>query len=96
MSEPSNHESVLPPLGAETTHEGADLRAFYADRPKMWRNILWITIGHFGMSLAMTILEPLMNLRLKAVGVSELYDWPPCLGKSLGGELLGDVLLMEE
>jgi Na+/melibiose symporter-like transporter len=71
MSEQSSQESVLPPVGDETTHEGAELRAFYADRPRMWRNIFWITFGHFGMSLAMTIVEPLMNLRLKAVGVSE-------------------------
>ena len=71
MSEQSSQQSVLPPVGDETTHEGAELRAFYADRPRMWRNIFWITFGHFGMSLAMTIVEPLMNLRLKAVGVSE-------------------------
>lgn len=64
-------ESVLPAPGEETAHEGAELRAFYADRPKMWRNIFWITFGHFGMALSMTIVEPLMNLRLKAVGVSD-------------------------
>jgi len=37
----------------------------------MWRNVSWITFGHFGTALSMTIVEPLMNLRLKAVGVSE-------------------------
>jgi MFS family permease len=37
----------------------------------MWRNVGWITFGHFGTALSMTIVEPLMNLRLKAVGVSE-------------------------
>jgi MFS family permease len=47
------------------------LTRFYADRKLMWRNVFWITFGHFGAALSQTILEPLMNLRLKAVGVSE-------------------------
>ncbi len=72
MSEQAKpEEPVLPPAGDETTHEGSELRAFYADRPMMWRNVFWVTFGHFGMALAMTIAEPLMNLRLKAVGVSD-------------------------
>jgi MFS family permease len=49
----------------------ATLAHFYADRGLMWRNVLWITFGHFGMALSMTIVEPLMNLRLKAIGVSD-------------------------
>lgn len=49
----------------------SNLEAYYANRKLMWRNIIWITIGHFGTALTMTIVEPLMNLRLKAVGVSE-------------------------
>jgi len=49
----------------------AKLATFYADRKLMWRNVLWITFGHFGMALSMTIVEPLMNLRLKAIGVSD-------------------------
>lgn len=51
--------------------ELAALGRFYADRKLMWANVGWITFGHFGMALATTIVEPLMNLRLKAVGVSE-------------------------
>jgi MFS family permease len=47
------------------------LTSFYADRKLMWRNVSWINFGHFGAALSMTILEPLMNLRLKSVGVSE-------------------------
>ena len=50
---------------------GAKLHQFFADRGRMWRNVFWVTFGHFGMALSMTIVEPLMNLRLKAVGVSE-------------------------
>lgn len=46
------------------------LANFYADRKLMWRNVMWITFGQFGMALSMTIVEPLMNLRLKAIGVS--------------------------
>lgn len=49
----------------------AVLASFYADRKLMWRNVRWITFGHFGMALSMTIVEPLMNLRLKAIGVSD-------------------------
>ena len=47
------------------------LEGFYADRKLMWRNVLWIIFGHFGMALSQTIVEPLMNLRLKAIGVSD-------------------------
>lgn len=48
-----------------------DLANYFADRSLMWRNVCWITVGHFGTALTMTIIEPLMNLRLKAVGVAE-------------------------
>lgn len=51
--------------------EDARLTRFFADRGRMWRNVFWITFGHFGMALSMTIVEPLMNLRLKAIGVSD-------------------------
>ena len=47
------------------------LASYFADQSLMWRNICWITFGHFGTALTMTIIEPMMNLRLKAVGVSE-------------------------
>jgi hypothetical protein len=53
-------------LAAATT-----LTRYYSDRKLMWRNVLWITFGHFGSSLSQTILEPLMNLRLKSIGVSQ-------------------------
>ena len=49
----------------------ANLAAFYADRKLMWRNVRWINFGHFGTAISMTIVEPLMNLRLKAIGVSD-------------------------
>lgn len=49
----------------------ATLENFYSDRKLMWRNVLWITFGHFGMALSMTIAEPLMRLRLKAIGISD-------------------------
>ena len=59
-------EGVTPPFATNTA-----LTAFYADRKRMWSNVFWITFGQFGMSVSMTIVEPLMNLRLKAIGVSE-------------------------
>jgi MFS family permease len=55
----------------ESSTTAAYLARFYSDRKLMWRNVRWIMFGHFGMALAMTIVEPLMYLRLKAIGVSD-------------------------
>ena len=69
--------SVQLPIAAnvvagEASHgDPSQIVSFYADRKLMWRNVTWITLGHFGMALATTILVPLMNLRLKAAGVSD-------------------------
>ena len=74
MSEESAQSASMP---AEKHSVGASgmtspgLASYYSDRKLMWRNVGWITFGHFGTALSMTIVEPLMNLRLKAVGVSE-------------------------
>lgn len=55
-----------------STHTTAEILAsFYSDRKLMWRNVSWITFGQFGMAISMTILVPLMNLRIKAVGISD-------------------------
>ena len=56
---------------AADTATDAVLAGFYSDQRLMWRNVLWITFGHFGMALSITIVQPLMNLRLKSIGVSE-------------------------
>jgi MFS family permease len=59
-------------VAGEASHGDPNALAnFYSDQNLMWRNVRWITFGHFGMALSTTILVPLMNLRLKAVGVSE-------------------------
>src|ERR1700760_4273233 len=74
MSESDNQHaqtSVPGPQVESTAAPPTVLAAYYSDRRLMWRNVLWITFGHFGMALAMTIVEPLMSLRLKAIGVSE-------------------------
>jgi predicted MFS family arabinose efflux permease len=68
--QPNSNPQKPAPVGGSRAPRG-DLAAFYADRKLMWRNVGWITFGHFGMAVTMTILIPLMNLRLKAVGVSE-------------------------
>ncbi len=68
MEESSKREASATP---ESMSGAADLATFYADRKLMWRNVRWITFGHFGMALSMTIVEPLMNLRLRAIGVSD-------------------------
>jgi MFS family permease len=72
MSEHANVEQTGTAY-LETAQERYDarLQAFFADKPRMWRNVFWTTFGQFGMTLSMTIVEPLMNLRLKAVGVSD-------------------------
>ncbi len=74
MSEESSPRSATPAgrRGGKTpTTDATAVASYYADRKLMWRNVFWITFGHFGMALSMTILVPLMNLRLKAVGVSD-------------------------
>ncbi len=74
MSEESNPQVLV--AASSHTVEAPDgsamsLSAYYADQKLMQRNVLWITFGHFGTALSMTIVEPLMNLRLKAIGVPE-------------------------
>jgi predicted MFS family arabinose efflux permease len=73
MSEDPIKQAAISAQEQSDTHEktATTLAHFYADRGLMWRNVFWITFGHFGMALSMTIVEPLMNLRLKAIGVSE-------------------------
>jgi len=72
-AEPSAQAAVAKqgdPAGTLST-QAASLACYYADVKLMWRNVLWITFGHFGIAISTTILVPLMNLRLKAVGVSD-------------------------
>jgi len=74
MSEGPGESSAMPAQGRTVAAPGMNspgLASYYSDRKLMWRNVGWITFGHFGTALSMTIVEPLMNLRLKAVGVSE-------------------------
>ncbi|MGB9197500.1 MAG: MFS transporter [Terriglobales bacterium] len=74
MSEGSSPPAPAPAAPQAVGTPGitaARLASYYSDRKLMWRNVSWITFGHFGMALATTILVPLMNLRLKAVGVSD-------------------------
>lgn len=66
VEENSNGEPGLAPMNS-----AAVLASFYADRKLMWRNVRWINFGYFGTALSMTIVEPLMYLRLKAMGVSD-------------------------
>jgi MFS family permease len=74
MSEDSSPQAAMPAERQVAQTPGitaTGLAGYYSDRRLMWRNVMWITFGHFGMALSMTILVPLMNLRLKAVGVSD-------------------------
>src|SRR5271163_1935123 len=74
MSEDANPQEAMAAARQVVETPGmtaTGLAGYYSDRKLMWRNVMWITFGHFGMALSMTILVPLMNLRLKAVGVSD-------------------------
>jgi MFS family permease len=73
MSDDSAPQAATPAEQAVKTPgmSATALAGYYSDRNLMWRNVSWITFGHFGMAVSTTILVPLMNLRLKAVGVSE-------------------------
>lgn len=76
MTEESGQPGAMPAQGhmVQSPDIAANsLAIYYADRGLMRRNVLWITFGHFGTALSMTIVEPLMNLRLKAIGVSESH-----------------------
>jgi len=76
MSEETGPQAVVPASGHPVVapHGNASgLATYYDDRKLMRRNVMWITFGHFGTALSMTIVEPLMNLRLKAIGVSESH-----------------------
>jgi len=74
MSEDSSPQAAaaesIPTMEAPRGN-AAELFAYYSDRKLMRRNVMWITFGHFGTALSMTIVVPLMNLKLKAIGVSE-------------------------
>ena len=73
MQDEASAEITIPAIEGLTppSETSSALNIFYADRKRMWSNVLWITFGQFGTALSMTIVEPLMTLRLKAVGVSE-------------------------
>src|SRR5580698_73637 len=73
MSEESSQQGAMPVQQhvAAPGVSAMNLADFYANRKLMWRNVLWINFGHFGMAISMTIVEPLMRLRLKAIGVSD-------------------------
>lgn len=73
MSEQERPGITAAPLSNPTaaSTQAAKLARYYADGRLMWRNVFWITFGHFGIALSTTILVPLMNLRLKAIGVSD-------------------------
>lgn len=71
MSEAAEEKLQIPCPETFEPREDEKLHRFFADRGRMWQNVFWVTFGHFGMALSMTIVEPLMNLRLKAIGVSD-------------------------
>ena len=71
MNEQPGARSATPHPPSTASAQANAIDAYYADSRLMWRNVLWIIFGHFGIALSSTILVPLMNLRLKAVGISD-------------------------
>jgi len=71
MSEQPGARSATQHHSDSASAQATAIAAYYADSRLMWRNVLWIIFGHFGIALSSTILVPLMNLRLKAVGISD-------------------------
>ncbi len=56
-----------------TTEQSPALEAFYADRPLMWRNLVWLIVLNMGWALCFTVLNPLMTLRMNSpeIGLGE-------------------------
>jgi Na+/melibiose symporter-like transporter len=51
-----------------------ELRAYYANRPLLWRNLFCIGFSNIGWSIAMGVTGPLMALRLLDMGWTEAYS----------------------
>jgi Na+/melibiose symporter-like transporter len=51
-----------------------ELRAYYANRPLLWRNLFFIGFSNIGWSIAMGVTGPLMALRLLEMGWTEAYS----------------------
>lgn len=51
-----------------------ELRAYYANRPLLWRNLFFIGFSNIGWSVAMGATGPLMGLRLLEKGWTEAYS----------------------
>ena len=48
-----------------------ELKAYYANRPLMWRNLTLIALLNMGWGIVYTVLGPMMMFRLLDVGVGE-------------------------
>ena len=51
-----------------------ELRAYYANRPLLWRNMFFIGLSNIGWGVAMGVTGPLMALRLLEMGWTEAYS----------------------
>ncbi|MEI8194713.1 MAG: MFS transporter [Phycisphaerae bacterium] len=60
------YESVELP----TPPNSEEMVAYYANRPLMWRNMFLILVLNLGWQLAFTVINPLMQVRLKKLGMS--------------------------
>jgi hypothetical protein len=50
--------------------ESPELAAYYADTRLLWRNIATIILGNIGFAVCMTLVSPLILLRLRELGAS--------------------------
>lgn len=53
------------------TEQTPELRAYYGNRPLMWRNLSFILVLNLGWAIIFTVISPLMQLRVKAAGLEE-------------------------
>ena len=53
--------------------QSPELKAFYENKPLMWRNLTWLIILNMGWSLCFTVINPLMQLRMNSpeIGLGE-------------------------
>jgi hypothetical protein len=58
----------------EMPHElTPELKAYYDNRPLLWRNVLWFMVLNIGWSVCFTVVGPLMTLRMNSpeIGMGE-------------------------
>ena len=56
--------NVDSPILVRAEEASPEMKAYYANRPLMWRNLTMILVLNLGWSMCFTIIGPLMQLRM--------------------------------